>query len=86
MTTNNQARRLLRGTALSIALLLMAAPATLADAQGYRSLDLAAAAAIANTPASPAAQNAPKPDACYLSSAHAFDELDSAPRSTRPER
>jgi hypothetical protein len=86
MTTNNQARRLLHGTALSIALLLTAAPAALADAQGSRSLDLAPAATIANTPAPPAAQNAPKPDACYLSSARAVDGLDSTPRAARQER
>ncbi len=35
MITDNQARRLLRGAALSALLLLTAAPAALADPQGY---------------------------------------------------
>jgi hypothetical protein len=36
MITDNQVRQLLRGAALSASLLLMAAPAALADPQGYR--------------------------------------------------
>jgi hypothetical protein len=80
MITDNQAQRLVRSAALSAALLLMAAPIALADSQGYGSTDFRP---IANTDVAPASGNAPKPDACYLSSTHAFDARESAPQTAR---
>jgi hypothetical protein len=77
MITDNQTRRLLRGAALSAALLLMAAPAALADPQGYRSMDFSSTApAIVNRDIPLPSRNAPKPDACWLSSHETFADFD----------
>jgi hypothetical protein len=63
---------MLQSAAFSAALLLVAAPAALAAPQGYSAaLGAPAAPAVLNTPM-PALSNAPKPDACFLSSPGAF--------------
>lgn len=81
MITDNQARRLLRGAALSAALLLMVAPAALADPRGYRSMDFSPTApAIVNPDIAPPSRNAPKPDACWLSSPETFADFDARRR------
>lgn len=76
MITNNQTRRLLRAAALSAVLLLMAAPAALADPQGYELPNpRPVASVLGNTPSSVELSNAPKPDACWLSSSKAFADI-----------
>ena len=72
MTTRKQTQRLLQGAAFSAALLLVAAPAALADPAGLPSTNFEQAApAVMNTPM-PALSNAPKPDACFLVSSDGF--------------
>src|SRR5580700_11018808 len=84
MTSLSQARRLLRNTAFSAAILLTAAPAALADPQGYQSMGVQPTApATVETP-SPELQNAPAPGPEFLSSPEAWETL-SWPR-TRPHR
>ena len=72
MTTRTQMNRILQGVALSAALLLVAAPAALADPAGLPSANFEhATPAVVNTPM-PALSNAPKPDACFLVSSDGF--------------
>jgi hypothetical protein len=71
MTSLSQARQLLRNAAFSAAILLTAAPAALADPQGYLSMGVQPTArASVETPTSEL-HNAPAPDAEFLSSPEA---------------
>ena len=71
MTNLSQARRLLCSAAFSATILLIAAPAALADpAGGYLTADVQPAA-----PAVVELDNAPAPGPEFLSSPHAWDEL-----------
>jgi hypothetical protein len=68
MTTGNQTRRLLQSAAFSVALLLVTAPAALADPGGLPTRDLGhTPVASMNTDVPSLAQNAPKPDGDFLS-------------------
>ena len=70
MTTNNHARQLLRRAALSAAMLLVAAPAALADPPGYLFEDFEqVAVAVASAPVPPQQSNAANQEATRLASA-----------------
>ena len=75
MTSFSQARRLLRSAAFSAAILLTAAPVALADPQGYQSMDVQATAPATVEIPTPELHNAPAPDAEFLSSPEAWDDL-----------
>ena len=83
MTTRKQTQRLLQGAAFSAALLLVAAPAALADPGGLPSTNFEHAASVVNTPM-PALSNAPKPDACFLAAPEAAADFSAwrAPSNT----
>jgi hypothetical protein len=72
MTTSSQTRWWLHGVAVSAALLMMTAPAAQADPARSLSTDVETAPTIVNTPVPVPLSNAPKPDACWLSSPDAF--------------
>jgi hypothetical protein len=75
MTSLSQARQLLRSAAFSAVILLAAAPTALADPQGYLSMRVQpTASATVETP-TPELHNAPAPDAEFLSSPEAWDDL-----------
>ncbi|HEX9489909.1 MAG TPA: hypothetical protein VF930_06460 [Stellaceae bacterium] len=73
MLTNNKTGQLLRRTALSAAMLLIAAPAALADTPGYlfRDFDDTAPATV-SAPVPPPQRNAANQEASGLASARAF--------------
>jgi len=78
MMTNNKAGQLLRRTALSAAMLLIAAPAALADPPGYLFRDFAdPATATASAPVAPLQRNAANQEAARLASTR-----DGTPRQT----
>jgi hypothetical protein len=81
MITDKQTQRLPRGVALSAALLLMAAPAALADPQGYGFANpRPVASAAVNALPSVELDNPPKPDADFLSSTSTWDAQARSPR------
>ena len=82
MMTNNKAGQLLRRTALSAAMLLIAAPAALADPPGYlfRDFDDAAPATV-SAPIAPAQRNAANQEAARVASAPAFANVVESSRS-----
>ena len=81
MITDKQARQLLHGAAFSAALLLMAAPAALADPQGYGFANpRPVASAAVNALPSVELDNPPKPDADFLSSTSTWDAQARSPR------
>src|SRR6266851_5551148 len=82
MMTNSKAGQSLRRTALSAAMLLIAAPAALADPPGYLFRDFAdPAPATASAPIAPLQRNAANQEAARLASARAFANVaESSPR------
>ena len=70
MTNLSQVRRLLHTAAFSAAILLTAVPAALADPQAYLSTG-----GQPTAPATVELQNAPAPDAEFLSSPEAWEDL-----------
>ncbi len=76
MMTNNKAGQLLRRTAFSAAMLLIAAPAALADPPGYLFRDFAdTAPPTVSAPIAPLQRNAANQEAARLASARAFADM-----------
>jgi hypothetical protein len=75
MTTYNQARQLLRRTALSAAMLLVAAPAALADPPGYLFQDFDGTAPATVSAPIPPQRNAANQEAARLASTRAFADV-----------